>query len=146
MSKESASTWIAYYLADSQAYDHIDDKLLQATGFENSRENCGTASGKVRVSTLAGLRDTCWYSVDWREILKALSSKKIFSKSTVNDVLIHICDGDCNSLPLAGSLSVAKSRRIMEDPLLKTITLVPIEIPRHFEMVSVDRRFHSLRE
>jgi hypothetical protein len=127
------SAFLTYYLADSQSYDHINDKLLRATGFSNSREKCGGAAGKVRVTPFAGLKDTCWYAADWKKILQALSDKKIFSKDSLKDVIIHICDNDCNSLPLAGSLSVAKSRRIMEDPLLKTITVLPLNVARHFK-------------
>lgn len=133
-----SSYHIEYYLADTQAYDHINDKLLRATGFINSRENCGGASGEVRVSTWAGLSDTCWYAADWRILLHTIHSKNntTFSPSILNDLYIHICDGDCNSIPLPGSLVVAKSRRIIKDPQLRTCTLVPLNVERHFKQIS----------
>ena len=70
-----------------------------------------------------------------RGYFKNKTEYNVFDLNSFYDMPIAICDADCNSWPVAGTIVVSKSRRIVEDVNLHTHTLLPLDVKRHYSNI-----------
>lgn len=93
--------------------------------------SCETSSGEMRLLSIAGINQMCWYPNDYLRILRRVP--RYLKKGN-----LILCDRDCVAADLS-VFSVAKSREILDDGD-RTVTLLPVNVGRHFKWVPLALR------
>lgn len=89
--------------------------------------NCANSDGDIRLVLPNQAAKMCWYANDYVRLLKRIPKH-------LRAVTFLVCDKDCKASD-SSVLLVAKSREIV-DTRRRTVTVVPVNVGRHFRDVA----------